>query len=209
MCVRTNDGRVNSIPPFHSVFLYIFQRFERNSIEESRTVRAFPRFQGTRNKRNKRRFDSLRVRVYAFRMRPLLAFRFAFVPSLKGNVVSRSTSPESETRYRYRSFRCYVIKQPCTRRDAYKETSITLDEQSTMIFPVYFNRVIHFPRGFEREKNISVSLSIYLSREREREKEKNTRCIFRYCCRLAKIVMRILKRNCHLFKGKRMRYRFK
>lgn len=84
VCVRANDGRVNSIPPFHSVFLYIFQRFERNSIEQIRTVRVFPRFQGTRNKRNKRRFDSLRVRVYAFRMRPLLAFRFAFVPGSKG-----------------------------------------------------------------------------------------------------------------------------
>lgn len=48
-----------------------------------------------------------------------------------------------------------------------------------MIFPVYFNRVIHFSRGFEREKNISVSLSIHLALFREREREKNTRCVLR------------------------------
>lgn len=49
----------------------------------------------------------------------------------------------------------------------------------TMIFPVYFNRVIHFSRGFEREKNISVSLSIHLALFQEREREKNRRCVLR------------------------------
>lgn len=103
--VCANDGRVNSIaiplptsPPFHSVFVYIFQRFEPHASIFHRNERLGNERERERESRKNRlvsvverddekRFDSLRVR-----------FVSSFSAQRECDVVSRSISSESHPR---------------------------------------------------------------------------------------------------------------
>lgn len=86
------DGLIQSPFPFHSVFLYIFQRFEekRTKFEEIRKRIALRRRSIPGNERE----DKIRFRTRAriSKCAQFFAFRFAFVV---GNVVCRSISPEN------------------------------------------------------------------------------------------------------------------
>lgn len=197
------DGLIQSPFLFHSVFLYIFQRFERNSKRsENESLFEDDRFQRTRERI---RFDF--VRVHAFRNAPnssrfvshsLLGTSFAvpFHPRIRRRIrdaISISIVPLLRNE-----------KKKTVHEEREGERRVQRDEHNlgwaavvTMIFPVYFNRVIHFSRGFEREKNISVSLSIHLALFQERERK-----IHAVCFDSRRSVMRISKRNYHSFKEK-------
>lgn len=141
ICVCANDGRVNSIAiPLPFRFPLYFPTIRRETNErnskksENESLFEDDRFQGTRERI---RFDFLRV--HAFRNAPnsRVSFRIRCWERRLPFHFTRESEDASETRYRYRSFRCYVMKKkkPCTRRekerDEYKETSITLDEQQS------------------------------------------------------------------------------
>lgn len=173
ICVCANDGRVNSIAVPRPFRFPLYFPTIRTKFEDDR-------FQGTRERI---RFDFLRV--HAFRNAPnsRVSFRircwerrlpFHFIRRHIRDAISISIVPLLRNE-----------KKKTVHEEREGERRVQRDEHNlgravvTMIFPVYFNRVIHFSRGFEREKNISVSLSIHLALFREREREKNTRCVLR------------------------------
>ena len=185
ICVCANDGRVNSIAiPLPFRFPLYFPTI-RTKFEEIRKRIALRRRSIPENERE----DKIRFFTRA-RISKCAQFSRFVSHSLLGTSFAVPFHPRIQRRIRDAISISIVPllrneKKKTVHEEREGERRVQRDEHNlgravvTMIFPVYFNRVIHFSRGFEREKNISVSLSIHLALFREREREKNTRCVLR------------------------------